>query len=98
MLMRRIKAEIVNLARTLFPRIALILELPPKARARYGWGRPPHPQIAALLEANRAEYQQLLLSFLKFSEQLLQIPRTATPESGTPMWENPMLPSLDAIA
>ncbi len=45
------------------PNYALVLDYPVKASPRYGYGNPPQPQIAKLLEDERREYAKRLAGF-----------------------------------
>src|SRR2546426_92640 len=66
---------------------------------RWGYLRAPHQQLNALIDANKADYRESLLSFLKFSDQMCCIPKTRTKENCTsPCWVNSYLPGLDSVA
>ena len=63
---------------------------------RYGYGRPAHPELTAILSANDERYRQILAGFLRFTPQLLRIPARA-PDS-RPAWINKWFAGLDTFA
>lgn len=63
---------------------------------RYGYGRPAHPELTAILSAGDDRYRQILAGFLRFTPQLLQIPAHA-PDS-RPAWINKWFAGLDTFA
>ena len=65
---------------------------------RFGYGRPEHPEIRALLERNRARYAARLDRFLALADPLASIPLRGRVDSGCPYWDNGWLPPLDALA
>lgn len=66
-------------------------------RPRYGYGAPPHEQIYALLDRERARYAELLDSFAPFHEDLVAIPLEST-SVNEPCWLNDWFSGLDSIA
>lgn len=62
---------------------------------RFGYGRPEHPEITALIEKNRASYAELLTGFTTLADRLATIP--AHDRNG-PHWDNGWLPGPDALA
>ncbi|HEV3227105.1 MAG TPA: hypothetical protein VGZ52_09725, partial [Acidimicrobiales bacterium] len=54
------------------------LEYPVVARPRWGYDRPPHPELSQLFEAGRARYAEHLRSFLPLVDELAAIPLDAT--------------------
>lgn len=77
----------------------ICLDYPVAARPRYGHGRPPHPQLYALIAQNEAAYEQTLAGFLRYRDKLVSIP--GEPQEGAPdapVWKNLFLPGLDAVA
>ena len=62
---------------------------------RWGYGKPPHPEILALLESGRSEYAQVLGAVDSFIEHLEAIPISPT-DSVHPAWKQAWLPPLDA--
>src|SRR5579883_818012 len=45
------------------PAYPVILEYPITPQPRYGYGKPPHPELHALIEAGRADYAARLREF-----------------------------------
>ncbi len=87
-----------NLRRLLKGHQIVFLDYPVTPEPRWGFGKPAHPKLAALLGRNRAAYRQTLASFLQFQELLVKIPRHAAADSPEPCWVNKWLPALDAAA
>ena len=86
---------IAALSRNHFP----YFDYPGDPRPRYGYGRPAHPQLDAIIRSNAAAYAQQLTQFLTLRECLEKIPLHAqAPESVEPCWMNGWLPGLDAAA
>ncbi len=74
------------------------LDFPLRPEPRYGWGRPPHPQISGILDRGRAGYQTWLERFLRYRPELTRIPKLPSldrPEQ--PCWMNGSLPGLDLV-
>ncbi len=65
---------------------------------RFGYGKPPHPELYAMFAADREQYRKRLRGFLRFQEQLLRIPLRQPRESTEPSWINKWLESLDTLA
>lgn len=68
-------------------------------RPRWGYGRPPHPQLYAIIDEGRARYADCLEQFLAYREALSRIDvedSTAAPME--PAWNNPWFGGLDAVA
>jgi predicted O-methyltransferase YrrM len=86
------------------PRLAkgyqpVFLDYPVEGRPRYGYGRPPHAELKAILGENRESYRETLQSFLRFKEALLRIPLRSGKNSTEPCWINRWLPGgLDTLA
>jgi predicted O-methyltransferase YrrM len=76
----------------------VFLDYPVTPQPRWGFGKPPHPELAEILGRNREAYRQTLESFLQFQEGLIKIPRTATADSAEPCWVNQWLPPPDEAA
>jgi predicted O-methyltransferase YrrM len=79
-------------SRTAFP---ILVDYEVRATPRYGYGRPPHPELLALLNADRRKYAETLYGFLPFRSPLGQIPLQQPPESRTPYWLNGYVEGLD---
>ena len=76
-----------------------MLDYPLKCSPRYGYGKPPHQQLFAILEARRNEYAKRLSAFCKLKGSLSQIPAESTPEAIEPCWgPQRYFSSLDAVA
>ena len=73
------------------------LDYPVHPRPRYGHGRPPHPQLTALLAAGDARYRARLEDILRHADALAAIPREPGPD-GEPAWINGFIPGLDGAA
>lgn len=64
---------------------------------RFGYDRPEHPEITALIEKNRASYAELLTGFTAHADHLATIPSQPGAGAG-PHWHNGWLPGPDALA
>jgi hypothetical protein len=81
------------------PDYPILLDYPVKAAHRYGYGKPPHQQLAVMLEAGRNEYAKRLAGFCSLKDFLYQIPAEAMPEAVEPCWgPQEFFNSLDAVA
>jgi predicted O-methyltransferase YrrM len=77
----------------------IFLDYPVYPEPRWGYGKPVHPQIQAILERGRARYAETLRSFLPLENSLLAIPLNDEPNSTEPCWLNRWLPGgLDTLA
>ncbi len=76
----------------------IFLNYPPKPVPRYGYGKPPHPQLEQVLAAGRQNYRQTLNAFLGLETDLLRIPLRAPKHSPEPCWINKWLDALDTLA
>lgn len=65
---------------------------------RYGYGKPPHAKLYAIINANREYYKRILQSFLKYEKYFLEIKTKGQSDSNEPTWINGWLPGLDSIA
>ena len=78
-------------------RSLVVLEYPPSAElaARWGHGRPPHPELAALIEGGRERYAEHLAAMGAMLEQI-----TASVMAGEelPYWDNLWLGGMDATS
>jgi hypothetical protein len=68
----------------------ILLDYPVKPIPRYGYGKPLHPILLEILDANRVAYRSTLQSFMAFKEPLAKIPAIDR--------RNPFLPGLDSLA
>ncbi|GAA2903921.1 hypothetical protein GCM10010517_69930 [Streptosporangium fragile] len=76
----------------------IFIDHPVRPEPRFGYGKPDHPEIAALLERGRARYADRLARFLAPDADLTAIPVRDRPDGTTPYWDNGWLPPLDALA
>jgi hypothetical protein len=77
----------------------LTLDYPVNPRPRYGYGRPPHPQLNALIERGRSAYVERLRSFLRHRAAFARIPLQAdAAKAAAPAWQNDFFTGLDAVA
>jgi hypothetical protein len=76
----------------------IFLDYPVDSAPRYGWGRPPHPQIQAILEEGRARYDAELHRLLAYQDALQRIPRDMPGNLRDPFWNNQSIPALDCAA
>lgn len=86
-----------NLPRLLRGYQPIYLDYPVHPVPRYGYGKPAHPELAAILAEGDSRYIALLASFLSFTPGLLAIPIEAPPSSPSPSWLNPWLEGLDTF-
>lgn len=75
----------------------VFLDYPIDARPRYGYGLPPHPELYALIDSNRAAYAEALHSFERYAPQLSRIREVEDEASTEPYWRNEFIPGLDAL-
>lgn len=67
------------------------------ATPRYGFGKPPHGQLAEIINRNRTEYADFIDFALTLSNEI-QLIKPAEKEVNLPTWNNGFLPGLDIIA
>jgi len=88
-----------QLNRFLAPDYAVVLDHPVKISPRYGYGKPPHPEILRILEEGRAEYARRLAGFCKLKDWLSKIPNEPSAVAAEPCWgPQRFFSSLDAVA
>jgi len=75
----------------------ITLEYPIDPRPRWGYDRPSHPELEALIDRGRASYAERLESFLPFVDELAAIPFDAA-NHRDPSWTNGWFQGLDAVA
>ena len=76
----------------------LILEYPVSFEPRYGYGQPAHPQLLAIIENGKDEYEKWLHSTLKYTQHFQAIKNnTEKPTAQEPFWNNLFLPGLDMV-
>jgi hypothetical protein len=76
----------------------ITLEYPARPVPRYGYGKPPHPQLQSLISANDSRYAAHLRSFLEFTPDFLTVPYSAAEDRTEPYWHNGFLPGLDIVS
>jgi hypothetical protein len=65
---------------------------------RYGFGKPPHDLLYALINENRSDYETILQYALENKEILQQIKKSNDETNpNLPVWNNNFLPGLDII-
>jgi hypothetical protein len=78
---------------------AIQLDYPPTPRVRYGYGKPPHKELAALFDSGEETFRARLSSFALLRDHLIDIPIHAIAADSTePCWVNDWLPALDSLA
>jgi hypothetical protein len=81
------------------PNYALLLDYPVKASPRHGYGKPPHPQIAKILEVERSQYAKRLSRFCELKDYLTKIAHELPGDALEPCWiPHRFFCSLDAVA
>jgi len=75
-----------------------VVDYPYRAEIRYGAGRPPHPELAALIGAGRDRYRAFLTSLADLPADFADVPPGGTYDTPTPFWLNAWFSPLDAIA
>ncbi len=68
------------------------------ATVRYGGQRPPHPQLTAIFDAQRANSVGMLDEMAAYLEDFQAIPRGGNYDTNEPFWLNTWFPPLDAMA
>lgn len=76
----------------------IFLDYPVEAVPRYGYGKPPHPELTRILAANNDKFSNLLSQFLVLSDALYRIPLRQPKESPEPSWMHDWLDGLDTFA
>ena len=86
-----------------FPRLfkgyfPVFLDYAPRPIPRWGYGKPPHPQLYQMFARDREAYAQRLREFLNYTAYLLAIPLRQPRDSGQPSWIHNWLDGLDTLA
>jgi predicted O-methyltransferase YrrM len=77
----------------------LFVEYPVRQVPRYGYGRPPHPQIHAILNEHRGTFEEVLRGFAGIKPVLDSIPLEPSPEDpAKPFWNSEWFGPRDAAA
>lgn len=80
------------------PGTSILLDYAVHPRPRFGHGSPPHPELTALLAADRARYREHLEGFLRYADRLRRIAVEPVAGDGAPAWVNGYIPGLDGVA
>ncbi len=65
---------------------------------RYGFGKPPHDLLYAIIDKNREEYKTFLETALSHKDKIQAIKKTGEQENvNLPTWNNGFLPGLDIV-
>ena len=75
-----------------------LVDYPYRAHVRYGAGKPAHPELTALIGANREAYRAVLDLWAPLHADFADVPRGGTYDTLTPFWFNSWFSPLDAIA
>lgn len=79
--------------------MSIFLDYQVNPEFRYGYGKPPHPQLQEILNRRKSIYQQYLLKFLSYQDDLLKIATQNSLNSLTqPNFINDWIPGLDAVS
>jgi len=76
----------------------IFLDYKVEAVPRFGYGKPAHPELTAILARNDAQYATLISQFRSFSDSLLRISLREPKESPEPSWLHDWLDGLDTFA
>src|SRR5690554_2860256 len=76
----------------------MFLEFKVNFKPRYGGVLAPHPELYAIINENRQQYESILNKLLDFKPLLWQIQNGQTrADKNEPVWNNGFLPGLDII-
>ncbi|HUC37228.1 MAG TPA: class I SAM-dependent methyltransferase [Acidimicrobiales bacterium] len=75
----------------------IVLDYPVRPEPRFGYGKPPHPELYDLYDRHREQFVVLLQSFLEYSKPLTRIPLDSQ-DPRSPYWCNGSFQGLDAVA
>lgn len=97
--MANLKELLKPLYRFLSPKFqTLFLEYPVDFKPRYGFGRPPHPQLFEIINEQREAYKDYLQFCLKYKDNIQGIkPCNQEVNPKMPCWNNGFLPGLDMV-
>ncbi|MEY3238406.1 MAG: hypothetical protein RI883_2507 [Bacteroidota bacterium] len=93
------KAFIKSFYRFCSPRFqTLFSEYKVKMEPRYGFGKPPHDLLYAIIDKNREDYKTFLETALSHKDKIQAIKKTGEQENvNLPTWNNGFLPGLDIV-
>jgi hypothetical protein len=88
-----------NLYRFLNPKFQSVhLDYRVNPSPRYGFGKPPHPELFEIISAGREQYGALLQKSLGYIDKITMIlPEERQSDPVAPAWNNGFLPGLDMI-
>lgn len=75
-----------------------LADYPYVANIRHGAGRPPHPELTALLEQGRGRYEALIDEMGALQAYFAEIPLGSDYENADPFWFNAWFGGFDALA
>lgn len=82
-----------------YPLILSYVDFPPaEPSPRYGFGKPPHPQLYDILNSQRSRFAQELTRLRDYRRFFAQIPLIAESGSSEAYWSNNYFTDLDAMA
>jgi hypothetical protein len=93
------KAFIKSFYRFCSPRFqTLFSEYKVKMEPRYGFGKPPHDLLYAIIDKNRETYKMLIDEALVYKDKIQTIKKVGSQENvNLPTWNNGFLPGLDIV-
>ena len=66
---------------------------------RFGYGKPAHPLLYEILNRNRKIYEEHLISFIRYADNIQLIKDSSIEKNEKkPIWNNGFLPGLDIVA
>jgi hypothetical protein len=71
---------------------------PVEPQPRWGYGKPPHPQITKQFESQREKFSRFLDDLSENANMLASIPTEGDPSSNAPYWANGFFAYLDAAS
>jgi hypothetical protein len=74
----------------------LFVDYPISPTHRYGWGKPAHPALLALIDMNREKYAALIPRMITDASRGLRTISNQPKAYGRPHWENRFIQGLDA--
>jgi hypothetical protein len=93
------KAFIKSFYRFCSPKFqTLFSEYKVKMEPRYGFGKPPHDLLYAIIDKNRETYKMLIDEALVYKDKIQTIKKVGSQENvNLPAWNNGFLPGLDIV-
>ena len=73
------------------------INYPPDLVPRWGHGKPGHPVLAEIFEAQRAEYCETLASFVDYADAIIEFGKVESVGPLAPNLRSPWLPGLDGV-